>query len=193
MTWRISILASRRLTNGCENGRCAMPKLAATKTYVICPTGSHQVGGYYAVCMGQVLNQDAVGSIRRNMPMHIPAGSSHDSQLTPPGREKGSADFCLLTPSPARCARPARSRRGLSSCTPSPPRRRHSIPQTALRGCRVRTSIRKVGAVNEAQALSRRKAFWLRSTMWRELGKPIAASDTSCDIVRDTVSIVSPR
>jgi hypothetical protein len=39
------------------------------------------------------------------------------------------------------------------------------------------------------QAFSRRKAFRLHSTMWRELGKPIAASDTSCDIVRDTVSI----
>jgi len=32
-----------------------------------------RVVGYYAVCMGQILNQDTVGSMRRNMPVNIPA------------------------------------------------------------------------------------------------------------------------
>jgi GNAT superfamily N-acetyltransferase len=45
----------------------------ASRTYVICPSGSHQVIGYYAVCMGQILNQEAIGSMRRNMPRQIPA------------------------------------------------------------------------------------------------------------------------
>lgn len=48
-------------------------EIAASKTYVVCPAGSQRVVGYYAVCMGQILNQDAVGSMRRNMPVNIPA------------------------------------------------------------------------------------------------------------------------
>jgi GNAT superfamily N-acetyltransferase len=48
-------------------------ELAATRTYVICPTGSSQVVGYYAICMGQILDQEAVGSIGRNMPTRIPS------------------------------------------------------------------------------------------------------------------------
>lgn len=46
---------------------------AASKTYVICPAGSQRVVGFYAICMGQILNQEATGSMRRNMPRHIPA------------------------------------------------------------------------------------------------------------------------
>lgn len=45
----------------------------ASRTYVICPLNSFKVIGYYALCMGQILNQDVVGSMRRNMPRHIPA------------------------------------------------------------------------------------------------------------------------
>jgi GNAT superfamily N-acetyltransferase len=37
------------------------------------PNRSDGVIGYYALCMGQLLNRDAVGSMRRNMPTHIPA------------------------------------------------------------------------------------------------------------------------
>jgi GNAT superfamily N-acetyltransferase len=46
---------------------------AASKTYVICPRGSRKVIGYYAVCMGHILNQEVIGAMRRNMPRHIPA------------------------------------------------------------------------------------------------------------------------
>ncbi|TAL36487.1 MAG: GNAT family N-acetyltransferase [Alphaproteobacteria bacterium] len=46
---------------------------AASKTYVVCPSGSRQVIGYYAICMGHILNQEVIGSMRRNMPKHIPA------------------------------------------------------------------------------------------------------------------------
>lgn len=47
--------------------------IAASKTYVICPYGTQQVIGFYALCMGQILNQEATGAMRRNMPRHIPA------------------------------------------------------------------------------------------------------------------------
>ena len=43
------------------------------------------------------------------------------------------------------------------------------------------------------QAFSWRNAPELRSTIRRELGNPMACSDTNCVMVRDTVSIVSPR
>ena len=46
---------------------------SASRTYVICPSGSHKVIGYYAICMGQIFSQEAVGSMRRNMPRQIPA------------------------------------------------------------------------------------------------------------------------
>lgn len=46
---------------------------AASKTYVICPHATQRVVGFYALSMGQILNQDATGSMRRNMPHHIPA------------------------------------------------------------------------------------------------------------------------
>ena len=45
----------------------------ASRTYVICPSGSLKVIGYFAICMGQILNQDVTGSMRRNMPRQIPA------------------------------------------------------------------------------------------------------------------------
>lgn len=48
-------------------------EIAASRTYVICPRDSLTVIGYYALCMGQVLNQEAVGTMRRNMPRQIPA------------------------------------------------------------------------------------------------------------------------
>jgi len=46
---------------------------AASKTYVVTAHGSRRVIGFYALCMGQILNQDVTGSMRRNMPRHIPA------------------------------------------------------------------------------------------------------------------------
>lgn len=45
----------------------------ASKTYVVCPAGSSRVVGYYALCMRQVLNREATGAMRRNMPPYIPA------------------------------------------------------------------------------------------------------------------------
>jgi GNAT superfamily N-acetyltransferase len=51
----------------------ANAEIGASKTYVICEAGSRKVVGYYAICMGHVLNQEAVGSMRRNMPTQIPA------------------------------------------------------------------------------------------------------------------------
>ena len=46
---------------------------AASRTYVICPSNSRKVIGYYAICMGQIFNQEVTGSMRRNMPSQIPA------------------------------------------------------------------------------------------------------------------------
>jgi GNAT superfamily N-acetyltransferase len=46
---------------------------AASRTYVVCPSGSHRIVGYYALSMGQILAQDVIGSMRRNMPNAIPA------------------------------------------------------------------------------------------------------------------------
>ena len=48
-------------------------QLAASRTYVVCPTGSTSVIGYAALNMGQILAQEVMGSMRRNMPRHIPA------------------------------------------------------------------------------------------------------------------------
>ncbi len=48
-------------------------QLAASRTYVICPTGSSKVMGYYALSMGQILGHDVTGSMRRNMPKQIPS------------------------------------------------------------------------------------------------------------------------
>lgn len=47
--------------------------MAASRTYVICPQESKRVVGYFAISMGQILAQEATGSMRRNMPKYIPA------------------------------------------------------------------------------------------------------------------------
>ncbi len=46
---------------------------AASRTYVVCPTGSLTVIGYAALSMGQILAVDVTGAMRRNMPRVIPA------------------------------------------------------------------------------------------------------------------------
>lgn len=48
-------------------------QLAASRTYVICPMGSNKIIGYFALSMGQILAQEVHGSMRRNMPKHVPA------------------------------------------------------------------------------------------------------------------------
>jgi GNAT superfamily N-acetyltransferase len=48
-------------------------EMAASKTYVICAQETKRVIGFYAICIGQILNQEATGAIRRNMPRYIPA------------------------------------------------------------------------------------------------------------------------
>jgi GNAT superfamily N-acetyltransferase len=46
---------------------------AASRTYVVCSHGSNRIVGYFALGMGQILAQEATGSMRRNMPKFIPA------------------------------------------------------------------------------------------------------------------------
>ena len=48
-------------------------QLAASRTYVVCPTGSSTIIGYAALSIGQILAHEVTGSMRRNMPRHIPA------------------------------------------------------------------------------------------------------------------------
>lgn len=48
-------------------------QLAASRTYVVCPSGTNRVAGYYALSMGQILAQETTGAMRRNMPKSIPA------------------------------------------------------------------------------------------------------------------------
>jgi GNAT superfamily N-acetyltransferase len=48
-------------------------QVAASRTYVVCPTGSHQIVGYFALSMGQILAHEVTGSMRRNSPRQIPA------------------------------------------------------------------------------------------------------------------------
>ena len=47
--------------------------IAASRTYVACRASSPVVAGYFALSMGQVMADDVVGSMRRNMPAAIPA------------------------------------------------------------------------------------------------------------------------
>jgi GNAT superfamily N-acetyltransferase len=47
--------------------------IAASRTYVLCRAGSYRVIGFYSLSMGQILNQEATGAMRRNMPRQIPA------------------------------------------------------------------------------------------------------------------------
>ena len=46
---------------------------AASRTYVVCPAESLKIVGYFSLSMGQILAQETPGSMRRNMPRHIPA------------------------------------------------------------------------------------------------------------------------
>ena len=48
-------------------------QVAASRTYVVCPKHSLRIVGYFALSMGQILAQEATGSMRRNMPKQIPA------------------------------------------------------------------------------------------------------------------------
>lgn len=48
-------------------------QVAASRTYVVCPSGLKQIVGYFALSMGQILARDVTGSMRRNMPPAIPA------------------------------------------------------------------------------------------------------------------------
>lgn len=48
-------------------------QVAASRTYVVSPRGSNRIAGYFALSMGQILAQETTGSMRRNMPKHIPA------------------------------------------------------------------------------------------------------------------------
>jgi GNAT superfamily N-acetyltransferase len=57
-------LRQRSLAN-LENG--------ASRSYVVCKQNEDRVVGYYALAMGQVLNQEVPGGMRRNMPVQIPA------------------------------------------------------------------------------------------------------------------------
>lgn len=47
--------------------------LGASRTYVVCPENSQEVVAYYSLSMGSILNRQATGSMRRNMPAVIPA------------------------------------------------------------------------------------------------------------------------
>lgn len=51
----------------------ANTEVAASRTYVVCPLGARRVIGFYALAMGQILNAEATGAMRRNMPRQIPA------------------------------------------------------------------------------------------------------------------------
>jgi GNAT superfamily N-acetyltransferase len=48
-------------------------RVGASRTYVICADDSQRVVGFYALSMGQILNLDVTGAMRRNMPRQIPA------------------------------------------------------------------------------------------------------------------------
>lgn len=48
-------------------------QITASRTYVVCPSASRRIAGYFALTMGQILAQESTGSMRRNMPKHIPA------------------------------------------------------------------------------------------------------------------------
>lgn len=48
-------------------------RAAASRTYVVCPREESRIAGYFALSMGQILAREATGSMRRNMPTHIPS------------------------------------------------------------------------------------------------------------------------
>ncbi len=45
----------------------------ASNTYVVCPSNSLKVAGFYALAAGQIVKQDVTAAIWRNMPDLIPA------------------------------------------------------------------------------------------------------------------------
>lgn len=47
--------------------------LGASRTFVCCTRDTGRVAGFYALSMGQVLNRDVTGAMRRNMPTQIPS------------------------------------------------------------------------------------------------------------------------
>lgn len=56
-----------------RNRAWANQQLSASRTYVVCKVGSVEIAGYFALSMGQILGTEVVGSMRRNIPPHIPA------------------------------------------------------------------------------------------------------------------------
>ncbi len=91
--------------------------------------------------------------------------------------------------------------RGDAPC-PCPATRRQSVARKAIRfttvGVRVLHQVTPsqspVGPVRPSvQEFISRSALRLRNTIRRELGIPMARSDVSCVMVRETVSMVSPR
>ena len=46
---------------------------SASRTYVVCPSGTRTVIGYDSLGMGHILARETLGSMRRNMPRFIPA------------------------------------------------------------------------------------------------------------------------
>ena len=48
-------------------------QLAASRSYVVCPTGSQAIAGYFALSMGQILAGEVTRAMRRDMPRAIPA------------------------------------------------------------------------------------------------------------------------
>lgn len=48
-------------------------QVAASRAYVVCPSGSMRIVGYFAISMGQILGTEVVGAMRRNMPPQIPS------------------------------------------------------------------------------------------------------------------------
>ena len=61
------------LDNWLRERALANMEALASRTYVICPSGSRKIIGYYAICMGQIFSHEVVGSMRRNMPRQIPS------------------------------------------------------------------------------------------------------------------------
>ena len=45
----------------------------ASSTYVVCASATPRLVGFYALSMGQIVNRDVVGTMRRNMPQQIHA------------------------------------------------------------------------------------------------------------------------
>jgi predicted GNAT family N-acyltransferase len=79
----------------------------ASRTYVLCPTNSNRVIGYYALCMGQIFSSEVVGSMRRNMPHQIPSVILGRLAIDKKWQEKGLGG-ALLQDAVQRSARAAK-------------------------------------------------------------------------------------